>query len=81
MSRAREAGRGAPRPSHASASRGPMHPDQQVAAERSATRSSRYSAARVEVRSAGTAVPVELTVESLADALELARRLRVRAAA
>jgi ParB family chromosome partitioning protein len=80
--RAREAGGGSAAPKPRKRVRGPLHPDQQVAAERIGDTLESLLGREVEVRSAGTAgYRVELTVESLEDALELARRLRVRAAA
>jgi ParB family transcriptional regulator, chromosome partitioning protein len=59
-----------------------LHPDQQAAAERIADTLESLLGREVEVRPAAKrGYRVELSVESLEDALELARKLRVRAAA
>jgi ParB family chromosome partitioning protein len=59
-----------------------LHPDQVAAAERISDTLESLLGREVEVRArSGNGYRVELTVDSLEDALELARRLRVRAAA
>src|SRR5437660_2177818 len=59
-----------------------LHPDQEAAAERIADTLESLLGREVEVRpGAKRGYRVELAVDSLEDALELARRLRVRAAA
>jgi ParB family chromosome partitioning protein len=59
-----------------------LHPDQQATVERISDTLESLFGREVEVRPGGTeGYRVQLAVESLADALELARRLRVRAAA
>jgi ParB family transcriptional regulator, chromosome partitioning protein len=59
-----------------------LHPDQQAAAERIGDTLESLLGREVDVRPAAKhGYRVELAVESLEDALELARRLRVRAAA
>jgi ParB family chromosome partitioning protein len=81
-SRAREADRTKDATKARKRGRGATHPDQKVAAERIGDALESLLGREVEVRPAGAAgYRVELTVESLEDALELTRRLRVRAAA
>ena len=79
--RAREAGRPKRAPG-AGKPRAALHPDQQAAAERIGDTLESLLGREVEVRPTGsTGYRVELKVESVEDALELARRLRVRPAA
>lgn len=60
----------------------PLHPDQQAAAQEIGDVLQSLFAREVDVTPAnGQAFRVQLTIESLEDALELARRLRVRTAA
>jgi ParB family chromosome partitioning protein len=80
--RAREAGGSKRRPSPRRGGQVVLHPDQQAAAERIADTLESLLGREVEVRpGAKQGYRVELAVDSLEDALELARRLRVRAAA
>jgi ParB family chromosome partitioning protein len=80
--RARDAGGSRP-PSVRRSRKGPaVHPDQQASAERIADTLESLFGREVEViPGKGHGFRVELEVESVEDALELARRLRVRAAA
>jgi ParB family chromosome partitioning protein len=80
--RAREAGGAKRRSSPRRGGSVVLHPDQQAAAERIADTLESLLGREVEVRpGAKRGYRVELAVDSLEDALELARRLRVRAAA
>ena len=80
--RARKAGGSRRRPSPRRGRRVVLHPDQQAAAERIADTLESLLGREVDVRpGAKQGYRVELAVDSLEDALELARRLRVRAAA
>jgi ParB family transcriptional regulator, chromosome partitioning protein len=80
--RAREAGDAKRPPRTLGRGRVVLHPDQQAAAERIADTLESLLGREVDVRPAAKqGYRVELAVESLEDALELARRLRVRAAA
>jgi ParB family chromosome partitioning protein len=81
-SRAREGGDRKPGATPRQRGRVVLHPDQQAAAERIADTLESLLGREVEVRpGAKHGYRVELAVESLEDALELARRLHVRAAA
>ena len=80
--RARETGGSQRSPSLRRGARAVPHPDQQAAAERIADTLESLLGREVGVRPAAKhGYRVELAVDSLEDALELARRLRVRAAA
>jgi ParB family transcriptional regulator, chromosome partitioning protein len=80
-SRARSVGSEAPRPKRARAGRA-LHPDQEAAIEQIGDSFSAALGHEVEVTpSRGAGYRVELSFESLDDALELARRLRPRAVA
>jgi ParB family chromosome partitioning protein len=80
--RAREAGGPKHAPGAGKPRRAALHPDQQAAAERIGDTLESLLGREVDVRPTGsTGYRVELKVESVEDALELARRLRVRPAA
>jgi ParB family transcriptional regulator, chromosome partitioning protein len=80
--RAREAGESKRRTQSRKRAGVVLHPDQQAAAERIGDTLESLLGREVDVRPAGSGgYRVELRIDSLEDALELARRLRVRAAA
>lgn len=80
--RARTANGGGPSAGPRPRRRPALHPDQQAAAERVEDILQSVFGREVEVRAhSGSGFRVQLEVESVEDALELARRLRVRAAA
>jgi ParB family transcriptional regulator, chromosome partitioning protein len=61
--------------------RPPLHPDQEAAIEQISDALGEALGRDIEVTATGTGYRTQLTFESLDDALDLARRLRVRAAA
>jgi ParB family transcriptional regulator, chromosome partitioning protein len=79
--RARTAAPGSAEPETNYRRRRPMHPDQQAAVEQIADALGEALGAELDVAPAGRGYRAQLTFSSVEEALEMARRLRIRAAA